>query len=171
MSSYEIPRISDLIPELYLLKGEKKRALLILLHLFEISASHSWRWIPERKKTKKQICGFYCIWNYNVHHICTAEIEFIQTFLLTPSLPRCLPLSLSSLSFCLIDVSDGETRIPRPFVVFRAELGEGQEVTLGKVTDERAVEGGGREVAVKAWVGDRQDRSQGLKKKKRKKTL
>lgn len=33
-------------------------------------------------------------------------------------------------------------------------------MTLGKVTDERAVEGGG-EVALKARAGDRQDRSQG----------
>lgn len=29
----------------------KKRALLILLHLFEISASHTWREIPETEKT------------------------------------------------------------------------------------------------------------------------
>lgn len=51
MSTYEIPCISKLILKLYQLKGEKKRALLIL---FEISASHTWREIPRRKKTKNK---------------------------------------------------------------------------------------------------------------------
>lgn len=87
--------------------------------------------------------------------------KFIETFLLRPpplSLPL-RPLPFLSRSFSLIDVSDGEAGIPA-FCSFREELRGGQGVTLGKVTDERAVEEGGGEVALKGGR-DRQDRSQG----------
>lgn len=82
----------------------------------------------------------------------------IQTFLLhllppfiSPplSFPPCSP---AFLSFCLIDVADGEAKIPA-FCSFREELQRGQGATLGKVTDERAVEEGGGEVALKEGGG------------------
>lgn len=51
------------------------------------------------------------------------------------------------------------------FCSFKEKLGGGQGATLGKVTDERAVEEGGGEVALKRVEGSGgiQDRSQGLK--------
>lgn len=78
--------------------------------------------------------------------------KFIQTFLLPPPPLSLSPLAFLSYSFCLIDVSDGEAGIPA-FCSFREELGGGQGVTLGKVTDERAVEEGGGEVALKEGGG------------------
>lgn len=107
MSTYEIPCISKLILKLYQLKGEKKRALLIL---FEISASHTWREIPRRKKQKtnmsKQICGFNCVRNANVHHSCTAEqvhsnIPPASSPSVSPSLSSPLSVSLLLSHWCL----------------------------------------------------------------------
>lgn len=64
-----------------------------------------------------------------------------------PFLFICLSLP-AFLSFCLIDVSDGETGF-LAFCSFREELRGGQGVTLGKVTDEGAAEEDGGEVALK----------------------
>lgn len=87
----------------------------------------------------------------------------IEAFHPSPPLPPPHPTQ-SHHPLRLIDVADGEAGIPgllwaSPFFFFlpsKEELGGGQEVTLGKVTDERAVEGG-REVALKrrgrGWWG------------------
>lgn len=77
MSTYEITCIAKLIPKLYLLKGKRKGLCWFFWtwHLFAISASHTWRKIPDAKKTNvsEWICGFYCTRNSNVHHSCSAE--------------------------------------------------------------------------------------------------
>ena len=89
----------------------------------------------------------------------------IQTFLLPPPPPPPLcfssPLSVSRMSRTVRQAS-------RPFVVLKRNLGGGQRVTLGKVTDERAVEEGGEEVTLKSrgGIGKIDHR---LRKKKKKK--
>lgn len=66
------------------------------------------------------------------------QSKSVQTFLLSPP-PSVSPLAFLSYSLCLIDVWDGEAGLSA-FCSSREELGGGQGVTLGKVTDERAVE-------------------------------
>ncbi|KAF3848109.1 hypothetical protein F7725_021137 [Dissostichus mawsoni] len=94
--------------------------------------------------------GLYC-----------SESSFTHSSPLSPPLlsPFCLT---PSVSLMFRTVRQGS----RPFVVFREDLGGGQEVTLGKMTDERAGEEGGGEMALKEGEKggvDKQDRSQGLK--------
>lgn len=112
-------------------------------------------------KREQMTVGFIVSGKLLMYATAVLQRKFIQTFLLHPpplSLPL-PPLPFLSRSLSLIDVSDGEAGIPA-FCSFREELRGGQGVTLGKVTDERAVEEGGGEVALKGGR-DRQDRSQG----------
>ncbi len=78
--------------------------------------------------------------------------KFIQTFFLPPPPSASLPSFFCLNFFCLIDVSDGQAGTPA-FCSFKEELGGGQGVTLGKVTDEIAGEEGGGEVALKEGGG------------------
>lgn len=162
MSTYEISCISNLLPELYLLKGEEKRALLISLHLFEICESRTQR---QRKLNKKKETTNLWVLLYQrlscTPHLYRREGSFRHSSYLPP------PLALSVLlsHWCFGRWGRGS----RPFVLLERSPEEVRGATLGKVTDERAVEGGGGEVAVKGrGRGDRQDRSQGVGKEKNK---
>lgn len=165
MSTYGIPHISELILQKYRLK-------------------EWWRGVG--------VAGFVdCIWDPGIPHMernstesekqmwpnesvgesvserlmyATAVLQgnAIQTFLLSPQPQHDPPAPRSPPSASLMSwtVRQG---IPAPFVVFKEELGgRSGGLTLGKVTDERAVEGGGQ-VALKRVGGIGKIDHRGLK--------
>lgn len=130
-----------------------RRNGLCWFYLRSLHPTHGEKFHRERKQTWANESVGLIVSETLMYTTAVLQSKSIQTFLL-PLPPLSPPLSpLPFLShFCLIDVSDGEAGIPA-FCSFREELGGGQGVTLRKVTDERAAEEGGGEVALKRVGG------------------
>lgn len=140
------------------------------IYLRSLHPTHGEKFQRQRKQTWAYESVDFILSETLMYTTAVLQRKVIQTFLLPPpsvSLlqPFCLTPSVSLMFWTVRQRS-------RAFCSFREELGGGQEVTLGKVTDERAAEEGGGKVAlgegrVEGGRVDRQDRSQGLKKKKK----